>query len=89
MSGQALSESEVLERNLENTDVYEPIDVKITDVKVDGLSCGSDSGTRSSAQEEGKQPLLGSTDIDEARSMERHTPAASRKDNRTWKNSGT
>ena len=34
---QALSESEVLERNLENTDVYEPIDVKITDVKVDGL----------------------------------------------------
>ena len=34
---QALSESEVLERNLENTDVYEPIDVKITDVQVDGL----------------------------------------------------
>ena len=34
--GQALSESEVLERNLENTDIYEPIDVKITDVKVDG-----------------------------------------------------
>ena len=34
---QARSESEVLERNLENTDVYEPIDVKITDVKVDGL----------------------------------------------------
>ena len=35
--GQAISESEVLERNLENTDVYEPIDVKITDVQVDGL----------------------------------------------------
>ena len=34
---QALSESEVLERNLENTEIYEPIDVKITDVKVDGL----------------------------------------------------
>ena len=52
-------------------------------------SRGSDSGTRSSAQEEGKQTLLGSTDIDEARSMERHTQAASRKDNRTWRNSGT
>ena len=35
--GQALSESEVLERNLENTDIYEPIDVKIVDVQVDGL----------------------------------------------------
>ena len=35
--GQARSESEVLERNLENADVYEPIDVKITDVQVDGL----------------------------------------------------
>ena len=34
---QALSESEVLERNLENTEIYEAIDVKITDVKVDGL----------------------------------------------------
>ena len=34
---QALSESEVLERNLENTEIYEPIDVKITDVQVDGL----------------------------------------------------
>ena len=34
---QSRSESEVLERNLENTDVYEPIDVKITDVQVDGL----------------------------------------------------
>ena len=34
---QALSESEVLERNLENTEIYEPIDVKLTDVKVDGL----------------------------------------------------
>ena len=34
---QALSESELLERNLENTEIYEPIDVKITDVQVDGL----------------------------------------------------
>ena len=34
---QALSESEVLERNLENTEIYEAIDVKITDVQVDGL----------------------------------------------------
>ena len=35
--GQALSESEVLERNLENTEIYEPIDVEIVDLKVDGL----------------------------------------------------
>ena len=35
--GQALSESEVLERNLENTDIYEPVDVEVVDVKVDGL----------------------------------------------------
>ena len=34
--GQALSESEVLERNLENTEIYEAIDVKITDMTVDG-----------------------------------------------------
>ena len=34
---QALSESEVLERNLEDAGVYEPIDVEIVDVKVDGL----------------------------------------------------
>ena len=34
--GQALSESDLLERNLENTDIYEPIDVKIVDLKVDG-----------------------------------------------------
>ena len=34
--GQALSESELLERNLENTAIYEPIDVEIVDVKVDG-----------------------------------------------------
>ena len=33
---QAQSESEVFERNLENTDVYEPIDVEIIDLKVDG-----------------------------------------------------
>ena len=35
--GQAMSESEVLERNLENTDIYEPVDVEVVDVKVDGL----------------------------------------------------
>ena len=34
--GQAMSESEVLERNLENTEIYEAIDVKITDMTVDG-----------------------------------------------------
>ena len=34
--GQALSESELLERNLENPEIYEPIDVKIIDLKVDG-----------------------------------------------------
>ena len=34
---QAMSESEVLERNLENTEIYEPIDVEIVDLKVDGL----------------------------------------------------
>ena len=34
---QALSESEVLERNLENTAIYEPIDVEIVDMTVDGL----------------------------------------------------
>ena len=33
---QAMSESQNLERNLENTDVYEPIDVEIIDLKVDG-----------------------------------------------------
>lgn len=33
---QAMSESELLERNLENTNIYEPIDVEIIDVKVDG-----------------------------------------------------
>ena len=33
---QALSESELLERNLENTAIYEPIDVEIIDLKVDG-----------------------------------------------------
>ena len=33
---QAQSESELLERNLENPEIYEPIDVEIVDVKVDG-----------------------------------------------------
>ena len=34
---QAQSESQNLERNLENTAIYEPIDVEIVDLKVDGL----------------------------------------------------
>ena len=34
---QAMSESQNLERNLENTAIYEPIDVEIVDLKVDGL----------------------------------------------------
>ena len=33
---QAMSESQNLERNLENTAIYEPIDVEIVDLKVDG-----------------------------------------------------
>ena len=33
---QAQSESELLERNLENPEIYEPIDVEIVDVEVDG-----------------------------------------------------